>query len=95
MGIDPAQVENIARLSRLAITEEEKIRFGAQLSSILEYIKKLDELDTTDVEPTSHVLDLTNVLRQDEVRESSAVEEILANAPDRSGTFYRVPKIIQ
>jgi aspartyl-tRNA(Asn)/glutamyl-tRNA(Gln) amidotransferase subunit C len=68
---------------------------GSQLGGILEYVKKLDELDTSDVPPTYHVLDLVNVTREDAVRPSLPVDEALANAPDRAEGFYRVPKIIE
>lgn len=95
MRIDRRQVEHIARLARLSISEEDKELFGSQLSTILEYIEKLNELDTADVEPTSHVVDLTNVMRDDAPAPSLPPEEALKNAPDRDGTFYRVPRIIE
>lgn len=95
MRIDRTQVEHIARLARLAISEEEKALFGTQLSTILDYIEKLNELDTAAVEPTAHVIDLTNVMRQDASRPSLPPEEALANAPDRTEQFYRVPRIIE
>lgn len=88
-------VEHIALLARLSLTEEEKERFGSQLSSILSYVGKLNEIDTSDIEPTSHVLEMKNILREDELRPSLPVEDALMNAPDRSGNFYRVPKIIE
>jgi aspartyl-tRNA(Asn)/glutamyl-tRNA(Gln) amidotransferase subunit C len=65
------------------------------LSKILAYIEKLNELDIAGVEPTSHVLDLVNVLREDEPRPSIALDEALLNAPDRADNFYRVPRIIE
>jgi aspartyl-tRNA(Asn)/glutamyl-tRNA(Gln) amidotransferase subunit C len=95
MRIDKKQVEHIARLARLAISEEEKELFGSQLSKVLEYIEKLNELDTKDVEPTSHVVALTNVMREDAPAASLPQEEALRNAPDRAGGFYRVPRIIE
>jgi aspartyl-tRNA(Asn)/glutamyl-tRNA(Gln) amidotransferase subunit C len=95
MRIDRKQVEHIAKLSRLSITEEEKDIFGTQLSNILDYIEKLNELDTRDVTPTSHVIELTNVLRDDTPRTSLPLEDALGNAPDRTEKFYRVPKIIE
>jgi aspartyl-tRNA(Asn)/glutamyl-tRNA(Gln) amidotransferase subunit C len=78
----------------LTLTEEEKSLFAQQLNTILEYINKLNELDTTDVEPTSHVLSLKNVYREDISQLSLSHEEALNNAPDPSEGFYRVPKII-
>lgn len=93
--IDRAQVEHIARLSRLSIDEREKETFGSQLSTILAYIEKLNELHTSEVEPTSHVIDLTNVMREDRSRPCLSREDALRNAPDRTDKFYRVPKIIE
>jgi aspartyl-tRNA(Asn)/glutamyl-tRNA(Gln) amidotransferase subunit C len=95
MRIDETQVEHIARLARLAISEEEKELFGSQLSKILEYIEKLNELDTSQVEPTSHVVALTNVMREDVPAPCLPREEALRNAPDPAGGFYRVPRIIE
>lgn len=89
------EVEHVARLARLELSEPEKERMRAQLDSILSYIDKLNELDTSAVEATSHVLPLTNVFREDEVRPSLSQEESLANAPDRHDLFFRVPKILE
>ena len=91
MVISRVQVEHVARLAHLALTEEELDRFGEQLGAILEAVGKVSELDLTDVEPTSHPLDLVNVWRDDEPRPSLSVEEALANAPDRDGNLFRVP----
>lgn len=88
-------VEHIALLARLSLTEEERERFGSQLSSILSYVGKLNEIDTSGIEPASHVLEMKNIMREDELRPSLPVEDALMNAPDRSGNFYRVPKIIE
>lgn len=88
-------VEKIALLSMLHLTEEEKKLYAEQLDSILEYINKLNELDTTDVEPTSHVLPLKNVFREDIAGSSLSREDALRNAPDKQEGFYRVPKIIE
>lgn len=88
-------VEHIALLARLSLTEEERERFGSQLSSILSYVGKLNEIDTAGIEPAAHVLEMKNIMREDELRSSLPVEDALMNAPDRSGTFYRVPKIIE
>lgn len=93
--ITPGEVEHIAKLARLSITEEEKKTFGDQLSNILQYVEKLNELDTSSVEPTAHVIELTNVSRDDRLRPSFTPEEALSNAPDRAGNFYRVPRIIE
>lgn len=88
-------VEYIAKLARLQISEDEKKTFGRQLNGILGYVEKLNELDTKDVMPTSHVLSLSNVMREDVRRDSVSREDALANAPDRTDKFYRVPKIIE
>jgi aspartyl-tRNA(Asn)/glutamyl-tRNA(Gln) amidotransferase subunit C len=88
-------VEHIAHLARLRLAAEEMAKFGAQLNSILSYVEKLNELDTTGVEPTSHVLALSDVMREDKVRASLSKDEALGNAPDRNDSFYRVPKIIE
>lgn len=88
-------VEHVAHLARLRLSEEEKEKFGVQLSSILAYVEKLDELDTSGVEPTSHVLTIDNVMREDGLSPSLSADEALLNAPDRADNFYRVPKIIE
>ena len=95
MKITPKEVEHVARLARLELTAEEKERMRAQLDSILSYIDKLNELDTSAVEPTSHVLPMTNVFREDEVMPSLSQEEVLVNAPDRHEFFFRVPRILE
>ena len=89
------EIEHIAMLARLSLTEEEKELFGEQLSSILDYMEKLNELDTEHIEPTSHVLTLSNVMREDAPRDSIPREDALSNAPDRTDKFYRVPKIVE
>lgn len=88
-------VEYISKLARLSVSEKEKETFSAQLQSILSYMEKLNELDTKDVEPTSHVVSLSNVMRDDVQRPSISREDALANAPDHTDKFYRVPRIIE
>jgi aspartyl-tRNA(Asn)/glutamyl-tRNA(Gln) amidotransferase subunit C len=95
MNITREEIEHIALLARLSLSEEEKDLFGPQLSSILEYMEKLNELDTKDIEPTSHVLSLSNVMRDDMPAPSLPREEALMNAPSGTDKFYRVPKIIE
>lgn len=95
MKITPELVEHVADLARLELSGTEKERMEDQLGKILEYIGLLDELDTSDVPPTSHVIDVHNVFREDEVKESLPVEKGLANAPDRAGTAFKVPRIIE
>jgi aspartyl-tRNA(Asn)/glutamyl-tRNA(Gln) amidotransferase subunit C len=91
MAISRDEVLHVARLARLALTDEEVERLGGQLSAILEAVGKVAELDLADVEPTSHPLDLANVWADDDGRPSLPVDEALANAPDREGGFFRVP----
>jgi aspartyl-tRNA(Asn)/glutamyl-tRNA(Gln) amidotransferase subunit C len=91
MGISREEVEHVARLARLALTDEEVERFQQQLSAILEAVGKVSELDLVGVEPTAHPLDVANVYAADEPRPCLPVEEALANAPDREGNFFRVP----
>lgn len=93
--IDRSNVRHVARLARLMLSEEEMSLFGKQLSDILTYVETLNRLDTSGVEPTSHVLDMSNVFRDDAVRPSISVEEALSNAPERRDGFFRVPKIIE
>jgi len=95
MKITVELVEHVANLARLEVSESEKELFARQLDAILTYVEKLNELDTTGVEPTSHVLPIKNVLRADEVKPSLPPDDALRNAPERSGDFYRVPKIIE
>ncbi len=95
MSITIKDVEHIARLAKLDFSEAEKKRFQKDLSKILEYIEKLNELDTTHVEPLSHTQEIVNVMRKDEVKESLPVEEALRNAPSRQGNFFKVPKVIR
>lgn len=95
MKISEKEIEHIAALARLSLSEEEKVLFGSQLSSILEYMDKLNELDTKDIEPTSHVLSLSNVMRGDVPKDSITRDEALMNAPEHTEKFYRVPKIIE
>ena len=92
--IDAEQVRKVAKLARLELTDAEEQEFTGQLGAILGYVDKLNELETTDVEPLAHCLPITNVLRKDEVRESLGTEQVLANAPQRDGSFFKVPKIL-
>lgn len=95
MPVSRDDVEYVAKLARIELTEEEKNILTSQLNSILGHIEKLSELDTEGVEPTFHVFDVRNVFREDEVRPSLPTEEILKNAPVRDGNFFKVPKIIE
>lgn len=92
--ITRADVEYVALLARLELNEEEKELYTRQLGKILEYASILQQLDTSEVPPTAHVLPLQNVFREDRVGEDLPVEEVLANAPDREGNYFKVPRII-
>jgi aspartyl-tRNA(Asn)/glutamyl-tRNA(Gln) amidotransferase subunit C len=91
VAISRDEVLHVARLARLALSDEEVERLGAQLNAILEAVGKVSELDLADVEPTAHPLELVNVWANDDPRESLSVEDALANAPDREAGFFRVP----
>ena len=93
--ISRQDVEHIARLSRLALSEPEIERMREQLSGILAYIDTLRALETAGVEPTSHAVPLLNVMRDDDTRPCLSQDAALANAPDRSDAFFRVPRIIE
>ena len=95
MEISKEQVEHVARLARLEVSEDEKAMFARQLSGILTYMDQLKELETKGVEPTATVLPTDNVFRDDDVRPSLPQEKALANAPDQADGFFRVPKIIE
>ncbi|HOW59679.1 MAG TPA: Asp-tRNA(Asn)/Glu-tRNA(Gln) amidotransferase subunit GatC [Candidatus Omnitrophota bacterium] len=88
-------IDRVAELARLSLKPEEKIKLEKELGAILAYVQKLSALDTKDIEPTSHVLDLENVYRADEVKASEAAEKALEHAPKADGRFFKVPKIVQ
>lgn len=89
------EIEKVAELARLNLKPEEKQKLGKELGAILDYVQKLDKLDASKVEPTSHVLDLKNVFRPDEAKSSDAADKALAHAPHADGRFFKVPKIVQ
>lgn len=88
-------VAYVAKLARLALTEEEIKYLGRQLDKILDYINKLNEVEIKTTEPMSHVLPLENVYREDEVKPSLSVDEVLKNAPSKQDTFFKVPRVIE
>jgi len=95
MAITKKDVEHVARLARLALTEQEKERFTAQLGSILGYIEQLNKLETKDIPPTSHVLPVANVWREDVCEQPfGSSDAILKNAPEREGPFFKVKKVL-
>ena len=91
MAISRDEVLHVAKLARLELSDAELDRFAEQLSAILDAVGKVAELDLSEVEPTAHPLELANAWAEDEPRPCLAVEEALANAPDREGDFFRVP----
>ena len=92
--INESLVRHIAMLSRLKPTDEEVRLFSEQLSAILAYMDQLNEVDTTNVQPTAHALALSNVFRTDSPQPSMTPDEALANAPQRDGHFFAVPKVL-
>lgn len=94
MTITRKDVEYVANLARLDLTEEEKERLSRQLGDILQYINMLNRLDTSSVEPMAHAAVPHNVFREDGEPRSMTPDEILANAPERQGDFFKVPKVI-
>lgn len=88
------EVEHVAWLAHIELTEQEKTLFTEQFNEILDYFKKIDEVDTKDVEPTYHVLELNNVFRKDETKPSLPPEEVLKNAPKKENKFFKAPRIV-
>ena len=88
------QVRHVAKLSRLNLTDDQIHRFAGQLSDILGYVAKLNELDVDGIEPMAHAMDITNVLRDDNPQQPMGVEAVLANAPDKFPPFFKVPKVL-
>jgi aspartyl-tRNA(Asn)/glutamyl-tRNA(Gln) amidotransferase subunit C len=95
MKITREEVEYVAQLGRIELTGDEALRFTSQLGQILSYFEKLTEADTAGIEPTRHAIDLANAFRADQVKPSYDSATALANAPDREGPFFKVPKIIE
>ncbi|MFQ5823634.1 MAG: Asp-tRNA(Asn)/Glu-tRNA(Gln) amidotransferase subunit GatC [bacterium] len=94
MPITIQEVDKIAALAKLEFSSEEKQKLTKQLDQIVVYVEKLNQLDTEDVKPTSHVIDLKNVLREDKVEEWLTQEEALKNAPAKKNGYFSVPKVI-
>jgi len=96
MKIDKEIVRRVAVLSRLSLSDDELLEYSSQLAIILDYISKLNEIDTSDVPPTSHALSaLKNVYRMDLLKPSLKTEEALRNAPSKDGDFFKVPQVIE
>lgn len=88
------EVEHVAWLAHIELSEEEKVLFTEQFNEILDYFKKIDEIDTEGVEPTYNVLDLKNVSRPDKKKPSLTNEEALSNAPKKDKKFIKAPRIV-
>lgn len=95
MKISREEVERVAVLARLKLSAEEKERLTEQLDKILQYMEKLNRLDTAEVEPLAHAVDIVNAFREDKVVRKGDSESLLANAPGREKDFFKVPKIIE
>ncbi|HJV34405.1 Asp-tRNA(Asn)/Glu-tRNA(Gln) amidotransferase subunit GatC [Geomonas sp.] len=95
MKITRAEVEHVARLARLELSDPELDTFTAQMDSILAYVEKLNALDTEGIVPTSHAVPMENAFRPDTLKESIGVDAALANAPKHTESFFRVPKVIE
>jgi aspartyl-tRNA(Asn)/glutamyl-tRNA(Gln) amidotransferase subunit C len=95
MGIDRAAVDHVARLARLDLSEEERVRMQAELTTILDHVTRIQSLDLDGVEPTDHTVPLRNVMRTDEVKPSLSQEDALANAPAAEDGRFMVPRIVE
>ncbi|MEK4512712.1 Asp-tRNA(Asn)/Glu-tRNA(Gln) amidotransferase subunit GatC [Paenibacillus anaericanus] len=95
MSIQSKDVEYVAKLARLNLTDQEREKFTEQLNAILQYAEKLNELDTDGVEPTTHVLRLSNVMREDVVQESLSKEKVFRNAPEEEDGQFKVPAVLE
>lgn len=95
MSISNNDVQHVAKLARLNLTAEEEQTLTGQLNAILKYAEKLNELDTEDIEPTTHVLHVSNVMREDETRESLSIEQVMRNAPEEEDGQFKVPAVME
>ncbi|WP_342563040.1 Asp-tRNA(Asn)/Glu-tRNA(Gln) amidotransferase subunit GatC [Paenibacillus sp. FSL R7-0345] len=95
MSITVKDVQHVAKLARLQLSPEEEAVFTEQMNAILQYAEKLNELDTENVKPTTHVLQVSNVMRDDVVKESLSQEEALLNAPEDEDGHFKVPAVLE
>lgn len=95
MAINREQVEHVAHLARLGLSDDEIDRFQQQLSQILGHMQALDAVDTSAIPPTAQVIPVSSVMRDDVVRPSLPVEDVLRNAPRREGDFFKVPPVLE
>lgn len=95
MSITVKDVQHVAKLARLHLSPEEEAVFTEQLNAILQYADKLNELNTDDVTPTTHVLQVSNVMREDEVKDSLPIDKVMLNAPDEEDGQFKVPAVLE
>ena len=95
MSIDKETVKYVAHLARIELQPNELEKLSGQLHDILDFIDKISRLDTKEIEPASHILAITNVLRDDRPRDSLPPDKALENAPSKKGNFFSVPKVIE
>lgn len=95
MSITIKDVEHVAKLARLELSETEKQQFTEQLNAILKYAEQLERLNTDNVAPTSHAMPLVNVMREDEVKPSLPLDKVLLNAPDEEDGQFKVPAVLE
>ncbi len=93
--IDKSQVKKVAKLARLELSEAEIEEFAGQLNAIIDYVERMNKLNTEGVEPMAHCLPVSNVFRDDVIKESLGTEKTLAMAPQSDGPFFKVPKILE
>jgi aspartyl-tRNA(Asn)/glutamyl-tRNA(Gln) amidotransferase subunit C len=93
--IDKSQVKKVAKLARLELSEAEIEEFAGQLNAIIDYVERMNKLNTEGVEPMAHCLPVSNVFRDDVIKESLGTKKTLANAPQSDGPFFKVPKILE
>ncbi len=95
MKITREEVRKVGLLARLELSAEEEQSLTEQLDKILQYMEKLNRLDTLNVEPLAHVVDIVNAFREDKIVHQPSTDALLGNAPERQGNFFKVPKIIE
>ena len=93
--IDKSQVKKVAKLARLELSDAEIEEFAGQLSAIIDYVERMNTLNTEAIDPLAHCLPVSNVFREDVVKESLGTEKTLANSPQTDGAFFKVPKILE
>ena len=95
MRLSPSEIDHLALLARLDLSATERERAASELSQILDYFEQLNQLDTTDVEPTRHVFPVVNVLRKDVARQGLSIEAVLQNAPEHAANQFQVPRVVE